>query len=60
VTLHAKLSEQALRESEALLILIENALDIITVLGSDGTVRYASPSVERFWIRTSRSGWKKK
>jgi PAS domain S-box-containing protein len=27
--------------------LIENGLDIITVLGSDGTVRYESPSVER-------------
>src|SRR3712207_7976709 len=27
--------------------LIENALDIITVLDSDGTIRYASPSFER-------------
>ena len=43
--LHA---EQALRHSEAhLRSLIENASDLITILGADGTLRYVSPSVER-------------
>jgi len=50
-----KLSEQALRESADL---IENALDIITVLGSDGTVRYASHLLRI--LDTNRVGWKKK
>lgn len=41
-------AELALIESEQRFrSLIENALDIITVLGSDGRVNYASPSVER-------------
>lgn len=41
-------AELALRESEERFrSWIENALDIIAVLGADGTVLYASPSLER-------------
>lgn len=41
-------SEQRLRESEEHhRALIENALDLITILRADGTVRYVSPSIER-------------
>ncbi|MDY6876276.1 MAG: PAS domain S-box protein [Chloroflexota bacterium] len=40
--------EEALRHSEEYFrSLIENALDIITVLDSDVTLRYGSPSIER-------------
>src|SRR3989454_12713730 len=41
-------AEDALRRSEEhFRSLIENALDIVTVIGEDGTFQYASPSVER-------------
>jgi PAS domain S-box-containing protein len=43
-----KRAEEALRRSEEYFrSLIENALDIITILAGDGTVRYESPSTER-------------
>ncbi|HEY9851412.1 MAG TPA: response regulator [Leptolyngbyaceae cyanobacterium] len=41
-------TEQALRENqERFRSLIENALDIIKVVGTDGKIRYESPSIER-------------
>ncbi|NJO43593.1 MAG: PAS domain S-box protein [Cyanobacteria bacterium CRU_2_1] len=43
-----KHAEQTLRQSEARFrSLIENALDIITIMDADGMIRYASPSVEK-------------
>ena len=40
--------EEALRKSEVYFrSLTENALDIITVLNADGTVRYESPAIEK-------------
>ena len=43
-----KRAVEALQRSEEYFrSLIENALDIITVLDIDGTVRYGSPSFER-------------
>lgn len=41
-------AEQALRQNEEIFrSLIENALDIITVLGTDGFIHYESPSIEK-------------
>lgn len=41
-------AEEALQRSEEhFRSLIENALDIITVLDQDGTIRYTSPSIEK-------------
>lgn len=41
-------AEQALQENQdRFRSLIENALDIITVVGTDGKIRYESPSIER-------------
>ncbi len=43
-----KRAEEAVRRSEEYFrALTENALDIITIVSSDGTVRYVSPSAER-------------
>ncbi|MDB4952300.1 MAG: Histidine kinase, partial [Gemmatimonadetes bacterium] len=52
-------TEEALRSREARFrSLIENAQDIITVLEGDGTVRFASPAVERVlgWGRDEVAG----
>lgn len=41
-------AEQAVRQNEERFrALIENALDIITVLGADGIIQYESPSIEK-------------
>ncbi len=41
-------AEESLRHSEAhLRTVLENVVDLVTILGPDGTVQYVSPSVER-------------
>ena len=43
-----KRAEEALKESEEYFrSLVQNASDVVTVLESDGTVRYVSPAIER-------------
>jgi PAS domain S-box-containing protein len=47
IALVYKRSEESVRRSEEYFRLVtENALDIITILDADGTIRYESPSVE--------------
>ena len=47
IALVQKRAEESVRHSEEYFrLLIENALDVITILEADGTIRYASPSVE--------------
>jgi len=49
-TTDRKQAEEALRQSEARFSsLIRNALDIVTILDADGTVRYESPAIERIF-----------
>jgi PAS domain S-box-containing protein len=56
-----KQAEKALRDSEECFrVMFENASDIITILETNGTIRYASPSLERVlgyqpeeWIGTN-------
>jgi len=51
-----KNAERTLKAQEAQFrSLIENASDIITIIGPDGTIRYASPSTKRI-LGTSRNG----
>jgi PAS domain S-box-containing protein len=48
IALVRKRSDDALNRSEEYFrLLTENALDIITILEADGTIRYESPSIER-------------
>jgi PAS domain S-box-containing protein len=47
VTERQRAAETLRRSEEHFRLLIENALDIIILLNSDGTVRYQSPSAER-------------
>ena len=47
IALVQKRAEEAVRRSEDHFRLVtENALDIITILEADGTIRYESPSIE--------------
>ena len=47
VTEFRKVSERLQARDELFRLLLENALDIITILDLDGTIRYQSPSVRR-------------
>jgi PAS domain S-box-containing protein len=47
ITERERAAEALRRSEEHFRLLIENALDIIILLSSDGTVRYQSPSAER-------------
>jgi diguanylate cyclase (GGDEF)-like protein/PAS domain S-box-containing protein len=47
ITAHRCAEETLRQREEHFRALIENASDIITILGRDGTIRYESPSVER-------------
>ncbi len=54
-------TESTLRSSEERFrAMIENATDLVTVLGRDGTILYQSPSVERIlgWAPGALSGQK--
>jgi PAS domain S-box-containing protein len=47
ITHRAGIEQRLQRSEEYYRALIENAMDIVAVLEADGTVRYASPAVER-------------
>ncbi len=47
ITAHKRAEEALRHREEHFRALIENASDIITILGRDGCIRYESPSVER-------------
>jgi PAS domain S-box-containing protein len=44
---NARLYDETRRAEKRFRLLIDNATDIVSVLGADGTIRYESPSVER-------------
>ncbi len=47
ITEHKRIEEAMRHSEEQFRTIIENSLDIITILNDDGTMRYESPSVER-------------